>query len=630
MASNLIFDGDASKYQEGDPLLKLSQEKRAYVEEVAYYAQQEYSRRVAAGEDWVLPEVAVSQAILETGWGQHRGANDFGIKAWSGSNRSKTTLATKEQNADGSYYGTNAAFEQTSSIEDSVSLYYDFITSNSRYSKALNLTDPYQSIREIQAAGYATSHSYADNLISIVKNYNLSRFSTSTVTSFEYSEKGYIEGVEAYEEAQKIITNLETSIDSSENKIKISCSSKPQIDYESIIELKKIKEIVSTMKDLLFKIKGIADRQKYIAEQYNVDNGSLSILQAASLSLGTVNYSFDNNEEFIQLVNDFKTNGSSEQIFSTWFQSYVSTKGIASSIVDMNQYKKSIKTTYASTSDNYVVSKASEVLQSESKITTKTATNTTSQQRTNKNYPNSVTQFTTQTNSYQANKNVSSSQNHITINNSPTKNKQDVSNIIRSFIKTTTTPEVPSTPTPDISINHSPTDILINNNTTIDKIHTSNSTTKSIQSQQTSLLQPGFISNDKKISSTIKDITSLITPGTTQPENSLPDPEIPTESTITEIIPGTTNENENLINRPKQTTDNSPQALTIGLGIGTTAIGVGAGAYYVNKKRKENNNTSDYTDENDEYYQDDYYEEEQNLFKESKNENSSEYDDDYE
>lgn len=634
MSSNLVFDGDASKYEAGDPLLKLSQEKRAYVEEVAYYAQQEYSRRVAAGEDWVLPEVAVSQAILETGWGQSRGANDFGIKAWSGSDRSKTTLSTKEESSDGSLYSTNAAFEQTSSIEDSVNLYYDFITSNSRYSNALNLTDPYQSVKEIAAAGYATSHSYDDNLISIIKNYNLSRYSTTAVTSFDYSEAGYNEGIAAYEEAIKIIIDLETSLADSENTIKTACLTKPQISYESIIEFEKIKEVVTTIKELLERIKGIADREKYIAEQYNLDSSSLTQFKAATLSLGTINYSFNNDEDFIKMVDEYKSSDSST-VFSTWFQSYISQNGVASNIVDMNKYLENIKSTYAITSENHVVSTATEILQTEQTATTSSVANSQTQStlQTSSN-STSGTQFSASTittsPTTSTSKNTTVSTNVVTQTTTPTtETKQNTTTVTTPVISNsqnsseTSSAQNNSQNTSDTSSTIFPDSKVEQDSTSTPTTSTTNEllpeeTTSTLANKQSTLLQPGFISNSNNTSTKIKEISSLITPATTQPDNSqIIDSEIPTESTITEIIPGTSNSNTTVSTQTDN--DTNTTALAIGLGIGATALGVGAGAYYINKKRQENSDIAEeyeQTEDEDqqEYYKDDYYEEEKDFF----------------
>lgn len=633
MSSNSVFDGDASKYEAGDPLLKLSQEKRAYVEEVAYYAQQEYSRRVVAGEDWVLPEVAVSQAILETGWGQSRGANDFGIKAWSGSDRSKTTLPTKEESSDGSLYSTNAAFEQTSSIEDSVNLYYDFITSNSRYSNALNLTDPYQSVKEIAAAGYATSHSYDDNLISIIKNYNLSRYSTTAVTSFDYSEAGYNEGITAYEEATKIIINLEISLAESENTIKTACLTKPQISYESIIEFEKIKEVITTIKELLERIKGIADREKYIAEQYNLDSSSLTQFKAATLTLGTINYSFNDNQDFIKMVDEYKSSDSST-VFSTWFQSYISQNGIASNIVDMNKYIENIKSTYATTSENHVVSTATEILQTERTTTTPAVTSQNQSTLQTSSNSTSSTQFsasTITTSSTNTSKNTTISTNVVTQTTTPTtENKQNTTTVTTSAASNSqnssetssaqnnsqNTSDLSSTIFPDLNAEQDSTSTPTTNST-IESLP-EKSTPSTLANKQSTLLQPGLISNSNNTSTKIKEISSLITPATTQPDNSqIIDSEIPTESTITEIIPGTSNSNTTVSTQPDN--DTNTTALAIGLGIGATALGVGAGAYYVNKKRQKNSDIAEEYEQTEdeyqqEYYKDDYYEEEKDFF----------------
>ena len=599
MSANLVFDGDASKYETGDPLLNLPQEKRAYVEEVAYYAQREYERRVAAGEDWVLPEVAVSQAILETGWGRSRGANDFGIKAWKGSDRSKTTLKTKEEAADGSLYSTNAAFEQTSSIEDSVQLYYDFITSISRYSKALNLTDPEQSIREIAAAGYATSSSYDDNLISILNKYNLSRYSASTTLSFDYSSTGYDEGVIAYEEAKKIIINLEETIDAAENNIKAKCLEKPSIDYQSVIEFEKIKETVITMKDLLERIKGIADREKYIAEQYDENDTTgrgLSLFQTASLSLGTINYSFNSNEEFKQLVADYKASSSS-QTFSTWFQGYISSNGVKSGIIDMNEYTTTIKETYAQISENKVISVAGKVLNTNQQRIVENSSskteNSPSQQPTTSQELLSSTKPTQQL--------IRPSQNttiqEITVNKYPTKNNES------TILKPSENQEIKN---PENDNNHSELSNPKENTQTI------------LQSTNNTLLQPGYISSNKS-DSIIKDIASTTPSQQTSEQNIQVEEEIPTQSTVTEIIPGTNNDvitNES----QKSKKANEDSSLAIGIGVGAAALGIGAGTYYIAKHHANNHQPEKYVNEEEnnqeEYYEDDYYEDEQNLFPE--------------
>lgn len=605
MSTNLVFDGDPSKYQEGDPLLSLSQEKRAYVEEMAYYCQQEYARRVAAGEDWVLPEVALGQAILETGWGNSRGANDFGIKSWKGSDRPKSTLSTSEQNADGSYIQIDAAFEKTSSMQDSVALYYDFITSISRYSKALNLTDPHKSIQEIKAAGYATSHEYANNVSYIINHYNLSRYS-QLATSFEYKQAGYELGVSAYEAAMKIVIDLKAAIETSEANMKTICNQKPQIEYDTLIDYTKSLEIVTKMMDLLEKTKGIADRQKYIAEQYNggVEGaGGLNTFQAANLALGTVNYAFTNNEDFTKMVTEYQNSGAGE-VFTTWFESYVSQNGIASNVIDMKQYTATIKETYAIPSSDFVVSQAEKILTSTNTSATETQSTTSNKTTTNTYKPtynyssNSNQQFTNN------NKTQSSTTNNPTATPStaaPSKPSEGIGNILQTQTQTTPT----TIPIQNIVTNLKDKleDYVANHNNSL------NSSIKDAIEQPTS-----------PIISVVPEVDTI---PPTQPQQ---DFQTPTNSTITEVVPPTND------GPTKVTTTTNPTSninnIAIGVGIGAAAIGIGAGTYYIARRNKDTSHIDDdieYLEEEEPVYKpkpkvkknpyrDNYYEDENNFF----------------
>ena len=116
------FTGDASNYAEGDGMLDLSQERRAFIEEVAYYANQEYSRRKAAGEDWVLPSVCVSQACLESGYGDVTTVNIFGIKGEG------TTTVTSEEYTPGVHTTITDSFVSHGTIAEDVKVYYDLIS----------------------------------------------------------------------------------------------------------------------------------------------------------------------------------------------------------------------------------------------------------------------------------------------------------------------------------------------------------------------------------------------------------------------------------------------------------------------------------------------------------------------
>lgn len=130
----------------------------------------------AADELGTSPQVLLSQAALETGWGQHiqqlpngkSSHNLFNIKAderWSGP---KLTVSTVEY-ADGVAKRQKAAFRSYGSYEESFRDYVDFIKTNPRYQDALDNThDPALFAHKLHEAGYATDPAYADKWLNII------------------------------------------------------------------------------------------------------------------------------------------------------------------------------------------------------------------------------------------------------------------------------------------------------------------------------------------------------------------------------------------------------------------------------------------------------------------------------
>jgi len=130
----------------------------------------------AAKELGVSPLVLVSQAALETGWGnavtRHTDGsssyNLFNIKAdkrWDGEHVIKSTL---EYN-NGLAKHEKAAFRSYDSYADSFDDYVDFLRTNSRYGDALRHQGNDQSfISDIHKAGYATDPNYANKVIDIL------------------------------------------------------------------------------------------------------------------------------------------------------------------------------------------------------------------------------------------------------------------------------------------------------------------------------------------------------------------------------------------------------------------------------------------------------------------------------
>lgn len=135
----------------------------------------------AADELGTRPELLISQAALETGWGKHmiRGTdgsnsyNLFGIKADAGWQGERVVTETIEFR-DGLMRKERASFRAYDSLADSVSDYVDFLKSNPRYQEALNsAADAPAFAQALSEAGYATDPDYADKINHIMDSQRL-------------------------------------------------------------------------------------------------------------------------------------------------------------------------------------------------------------------------------------------------------------------------------------------------------------------------------------------------------------------------------------------------------------------------------------------------------------------------
>lgn len=133
----------------------------------------------AGRELGVDPKMILSQAALETGWGQHmirkpngdNSFNLFGIKAnhgWQGDVASVKTL--EYQN--GVAQQQSAKFRSYGSYEESFNDYVGFIKGHSRYQNALDSSQkPEHYVQELQRAGYATDPNYATKIQNIAERH---------------------------------------------------------------------------------------------------------------------------------------------------------------------------------------------------------------------------------------------------------------------------------------------------------------------------------------------------------------------------------------------------------------------------------------------------------------------------
>ena len=154
----------------------MGQAQRAFIERIGRAAAADM---VGSG---VLASLKIAQAILESGWGSSLLATQanalFGIKAdsrWSGR---VFNVDTKEFFS-GDWTTINAGFRAYDSWDDSNADHTAFIVASARYAAVIGERDYERACRAIHAAGYATDPTYADKLIRLIRQWNLTEFDTA-------------------------------------------------------------------------------------------------------------------------------------------------------------------------------------------------------------------------------------------------------------------------------------------------------------------------------------------------------------------------------------------------------------------------------------------------------------------
>lgn len=125
----------------------------------------------------LYPSVMLAQAALESNFGESQLSFDynnyFGIKA-HGHHRSVRLTTTEYY--DGEETTIRDYFCVYSSPGDCFADYAEVITQNANYSDAVGAASPALSARALQDGGYATDPNYASKVISVINEYNLTRF----------------------------------------------------------------------------------------------------------------------------------------------------------------------------------------------------------------------------------------------------------------------------------------------------------------------------------------------------------------------------------------------------------------------------------------------------------------------
>lgn len=123
----------------------------------------------------ILASLTIAQAILESGWGEHApGNNLFGIKAngWKG----KTQILTTTEYVNGRAVKVKAAFRVYGSWDESIADHAKFLVTNARYKNLIGEKNYKLACQKIQSDGYATSPTYAQKLIKLIEQYNLTQY----------------------------------------------------------------------------------------------------------------------------------------------------------------------------------------------------------------------------------------------------------------------------------------------------------------------------------------------------------------------------------------------------------------------------------------------------------------------
>lgn len=144
----------------------------------------------------ILPSVTMAQAALETGWGKATvgSANNlFGIKATGSPNEywdgSYVTAGTKEDYGSGQVNVTSK-FRKYKSTEDSIRDHNRLLMTAARYAPVRNATTAEAQALALQSCGYATAQNYANSLISIIRQHNLTSLDNDAPTSDAKEEAG--------------------------------------------------------------------------------------------------------------------------------------------------------------------------------------------------------------------------------------------------------------------------------------------------------------------------------------------------------------------------------------------------------------------------------------------------------
>lgn len=155
----------------------MTQEQKNFIERVGKPAAADMQK------SRILASLTIAQAILESGWGKSglavKACALFGIKATGAWKGKVFNTQTKECYDGKTYVNIDACFRAYGSWEESIADHSAFLTGAARYAAVIGERDYKTACRAIKAAGYATAPDYAEKLIRVIAQYELTQYDTA-------------------------------------------------------------------------------------------------------------------------------------------------------------------------------------------------------------------------------------------------------------------------------------------------------------------------------------------------------------------------------------------------------------------------------------------------------------------
>lgn len=153
----------------------MTSEQKKFIEDIAKYV-----KKYAPEYGVKCYSAIIAQAICESGWGKSslsaKYHNYFGLKCgtlWKGGS---VNMRTGEE-YNGKHVTITDNFRTYSSMEEGVEGYFVFLfEGRTRYDNLKGVTDPETYLKNIKADGYATSSSYVNTNMNLVRTYDLTYY----------------------------------------------------------------------------------------------------------------------------------------------------------------------------------------------------------------------------------------------------------------------------------------------------------------------------------------------------------------------------------------------------------------------------------------------------------------------